>query len=68
MDLETEEGDFDSVGGMIVEMAGQVPSVGESVVFRGFEFIVRESDERHVTSVEVLSRPGTDDGEHVAAE
>ncbi len=69
VDLETEEGNFDSVGGMIVEMAGEVPSVGASVSFRGFEFIVREADERHVTSVEVLSSStGADSGEHAAAE
>lgn len=56
-DLAAEDGDFDSVGGMVVELAGRVPQVGESVTTRGFELIVRDADERHVTRVEVRRRP-----------
>ncbi|MCB9593170.1 MAG: CBS domain-containing protein [Sandaracinaceae bacterium] len=67
-DLDTDEGDYDSVGGMIVERAGRVPVVGESLFFRGFEFIVRASDERHVTEVEIVERPHADGPEHAAAE
>ncbi|MBX3273613.1 MAG: HlyC/CorC family transporter [Sandaracinaceae bacterium] len=67
-DFETEDGDYDSVGGMVVERAGRVPAVGESITFRGFEFIVRAADERHVTEVEILARPDADGPEHAAAE
>lgn len=52
IELEAE-GDFDSVGGLIVEEAGRVPMPGESVAAHGFDFLVREADERHVTQVEV---------------
>lgn len=52
IELEAE-GDFDSVGGLVVEEAGRVPMPGESVAAHGFEFLVREADERHVTQVEV---------------
>lgn len=68
VELGKEEGDFDSVGGMIVEIAGRVLGEGESIELQGFEFIVRESDERHVTLVEVLARPDADDPVHAAAE
>ncbi len=67
-DFESAEGDYDSVGGMIVELAGRVPSVGESITFRGFDFTVRAADERHVTEVEILVRPDADGPEHAAAE
>ncbi|HJL20220.1 MAG TPA: hemolysin family protein [Sandaracinaceae bacterium LLY-WYZ-13_1] len=69
-DIGAEEGDFDSLGGMVVELAGRVPQIGESVLAHGFEFIVREADERHVTRVEVLRRPDSEGGDdvHVAAE
>ncbi|MGE0790977.1 MAG: hemolysin family protein [Sandaracinaceae bacterium] len=56
VELEAE-GDFDSVGGMILEVAGRVPSPGESVDTQGFQFQVRDSDERHVTRVEVTRAP-----------
>jgi CBS domain containing-hemolysin-like protein len=52
-DLEPEEGDYDSVGGMLVELADGVPEVGQSVDAKGFTFEVRAADERRVTRVEV---------------
>ena len=36
-----------------VQLAGRVPEIGESVTTSGFEFFVREADERRVTRVEV---------------
>jgi putative hemolysin len=50
----TEGGDYDSLGGMMVELAGKVPEVGESLRVTPFELIVREADERHVTKVEIV--------------
>ena len=52
-ELDELEGAYDSVGGMMTELAGRVPEVGESVRVAEFELIVREADERHVTRVEV---------------
>jgi CBS domain containing-hemolysin-like protein len=53
-----EGGDYYSLGGFIVEQLGQVPRPGAMLNKLGFEFIVREADERHITQVEVI--PGTD--------
>jgi putative hemolysin len=49
-----EGGDYYSLGGFIVEALGQVPRPGASLNKLGFEFIVREADERHITQVEVI--------------
>jgi putative hemolysin len=51
-------GDYYSLGGFIVEQLGQVPRPGAVLSKLGFEFIVREADERHITQVEVI--PGAD--------
>ena len=53
-----EGGDYYSLGGFIVEQLGQVPRPGAVLNKLGFEFIVREADERHITQVEVI--PGSD--------
>ena len=69
VDLEEADGDFDSVGGMVVELAGGVPKVGESVTMHGYLFAVREADERHVTQLEVTRGvEGQDDPGSAAAE
>jgi putative hemolysin len=53
------EGDFESLGGLIVHRAGKVPTVGESVTLEGLHFVVREADETHVIRVEItpIQRP-----------
>lgn len=53
-----EGGDYYSLGGFIVEALGQVPRPGAILNKLGFEFIVREADERHITQVEVI--PGAE--------
>ncbi len=67
VDFEEDEGDYDSLGGMLIELADRVPQVGESVEAHGFEFLVRDADERHVTRVEIRAANASDPV-HVAAE
>jgi CBS domain containing-hemolysin-like protein len=49
-----EDGDYNSLGGFIVERLGQVPGVGETISDYGLDFVVRESDERRVAKVEII--------------
>lgn len=57
VDFEEDEGDYDSLGGMLIELADGVPQVGEAVDAHGYRFLVRDADERHVTRVEVQRAP-----------
>jgi len=54
--LPDESGDYDSLGGMIIDIAGRVPVRGESIDVGSHHLIIREADERHVTRVELVSR------------
>ena len=49
-----DDGEFESVGGLVVSRAGRVPAVGTSVDVDGLTFIVREADETRVVKVEVI--------------
>jgi CBS domain containing-hemolysin-like protein len=51
--LQTD-GEFESLGGLIVQRAGRVPKPGEHLQVSGYRFIVRESDERRVVKVEIV--------------
>lgn len=60
-DLEThlgkklpEDGDFESLGGLIVHRAGRVPEVGATIALDGYRLIVREADETRVVKVEIV--------------
>jgi putative hemolysin len=47
------DGDFESLGGLIVERAGRVPPPGTTIAVDGLTLTVREADERRVVKVEV---------------
>jgi putative hemolysin len=46
--------DFDSLGGLLVHLAGQVPVIGATLVAGSYRVVVLEADERHVRRVEML--------------
>jgi CBS domain containing-hemolysin-like protein len=47
---------YESLGGMLVDLAGRVPRSGESIGIGDHDLIVRAADERRVTRVEVVER------------
>jgi putative hemolysin len=48
------DGEFESLGGLIVSRAGRVPAVGAVVRVDGLKLIVREADETRVVKVEIV--------------
>jgi CBS domain containing-hemolysin-like protein len=55
-----EDGDYNSLGGFIVERMGQVPEIGTVLSDFGLDFVVRDADERHVSKVEIVRMSPTD--------
>ena len=53
--LPTEDGEFESIGGLIVHRAGRVPAVGATLQLDGVKLIVREADQTRVVKVEIVS-------------
>jgi CBS domain containing-hemolysin-like protein len=54
-----EDGDFESLGGLIVHRVGRVPEVGATITLDGYKLIVREADETRVVKVEIVrAEPG----------
>lgn len=51
---ESEEGEFESLGGLVVHRVGRVPEVGATVQLDGYKLIVREANETHVMKVEII--------------
>jgi CBS domain containing-hemolysin-like protein len=47
------DGDFESLGGLLVHRAGRVPEVGAEYNLDGLRFVVREAEETHVVKVEI---------------
>jgi CBS domain containing-hemolysin-like protein len=47
------DGEFESLGGLLVHRAGRVPKVGAVIHLDGLRFTVREADDTHVVRVEI---------------
>ncbi len=61
-----EEGDWDSVGGLVYHLLGRVPAEGESVEVEGFRLSAEKVQGRRIGRVRIIPRPGpsgpTDEG------
>jgi CBS domain containing-hemolysin-like protein len=66
-----DKSDFDSLGGMLVHLLGQVPAIGESILASPYRFVILDADERRVRRVEVVrvksEEPDDSDERKVAA-
>ena len=51
--VELPKNGFDTVGGFLNSLTGQVPQTGEVICFGPLEFVVEESDERRIKKVKV---------------
>jgi CBS domain containing-hemolysin-like protein len=49
-----EDGEFESLGGLIISRAGLVPKVGATLEVGGLKLIVREADAKRVVKVEIV--------------
>jgi len=53
-----EDGDYESLGGLLVHRAGKVPDIGTQIEAFDFCFIVREADEKRIIKVEIVRPRG----------
>lgn len=51
-----ETGEYNSLGGFIVEIMGRVPEAGAVLERMGHRFLIRHADERHISKVEIVPR------------
>ncbi len=53
--LELPEGDYDTVGGLVIDTFGRVPSVGESCEVAGRQLRVQKVQGRRITRIRILA-------------
>jgi magnesium and cobalt transporter len=57
LELEIEEGGFETVGGYVLTRVGRVPSVGERFSFDGLGVEVLEAERRRIHKVRIRREP-----------
>ena len=54
LDTELPQGDFHTVGGLVIDVAGRIPQMGESVSIAGRTFVVVSGSNRRLRTLEVI--------------
>ncbi|MDF1545089.1 MAG: hemolysin family protein [bacterium] len=61
-DREFKQTEFDSVGGLIYDLVGSVPDVGQKVKWHDFEFEIKDVEGQRITRVIVRVKPKSNTG------
>lgn len=62
LDVELPSGEWHTVGGLVTDLAGTIPRVGDVVTSSGYQFEVKDASRRRVRRVEVrrvMGQPGS---------
>jgi CBS domain containing-hemolysin-like protein len=55
--VKLPEGEFDSIGGFVLDQLGRLPSAGEKVVWQNLEFTVQDVSENRIKTVRIARTP-----------
>ncbi len=53
LNIELPEGNYDSVGGFIIDLTGKVPQENEQIKYQDLLMIIRSADDRRVSQIEI---------------
>lgn len=65
--FEEIKGDADTLAGLILEIAGRIPGIDETISYEGYEFVVTEADSRRISTVRITV-PKLKEGENGASD
>lgn len=57
LDIEIPEGEFDTLGGLIMSELDRMPEEKDEIIYLGYKFIVEEMDERRIDRVRIEKLP-----------
>jgi len=61
LNIQLPKGDFESVGGFIIDLLGRIPDVNEKISFENLEIIIKNADQRRIDNilVKIKAPPST---------
>ena len=61
LNIQLPKGDFESVGGFIIDLLGRIPDVNENISFENLEIIIKKADQRRIDNilVKIKAHPST---------
>lgn len=57
LDIDIPEGEYDTLGGLIMSELGRMPEENDEIICEGYKFMVEEMDERRIDRVRIEKLP-----------
>lgn len=57
LSLSLPTGDYETLGGLILDHLTRIPSTGEKIDFQNFTFRIKDANQKRILSVEVIAKP-----------
>ena len=57
LNIKIPEGEYDTLGGLIMSELGRMPEENDEIICEGYKFIVEEMDERRIDRVRIEKLP-----------
>ena len=61
LNIKIPEGEYDTLGGLIMSELGRMPEENDEIICEGYKFIVEEMDERRIDRVRIEKLPEEED-------
>ena len=55
--INLPQGEFESVGGLVIHLLGKIPKVDEKVTYEDIELTVTSADERKINNIRITRYP-----------
>ncbi len=59
LNIQLPKGDFESVGGFIIHLLGNIPETNKKITFENLEIIIQNADQRKIDKVLIRRKPRT---------
>ncbi len=57
--IKLPEGEYESVGGFVIHLLGQIPKVGKKILFEDLEMTIKSADRRKIDKILIKRKPPT---------
>ena len=57
--IKLPEGEYESVGGFVIHLLGQIPKVGQKILFEDLEMTIKSADLRKIDKILIKRKPPT---------
>ncbi len=62
-DIKLPDGDFESVGGFIINMMGRIPKAGDELIYNNLKILIKSADERRIDKALITLCDNQDEAE-----